>query len=677
MTTAARMPVPEDWASTDASHVISEDGYRIASRVIFPLGGDLDVLRLYVDRTKRDTAQLHPEDILGRHSALVQAGERLSFGSYFNAFAASYWRRWTVVSSVRLVVNTSGDGSLIIYRSNARGNMQRVDMERVSGEHSQYVFDLPLNTFGDGGFYWFDLVASTGDLTLDSAQWWVPAEDRPHGRVTLSTTTYNKPDYVVGNLELIGSETDLLGVLDQILIVDQGTQKVADQPGFEAAAQSLNGRVEIIDQPNLGGSGGFARGQYEVTKRGRSDYVILLDDDIRLEPESIIRLVTFADMCKKPTLAGGHMFDLLNRSVLHTYGEILDPYSWQPSVPGDDQYLGHDFAERGLRETKWLHSRVDVDYNGWWMCLIPVEVIKQIGLSLPIFIKWDDAEYGLRAREHGFNTVSLPGAAVWHVSWLDKDDLVGWQAYFHERNRLMTALMHSRFPLGGGVLQGSQVQDLKHLVSMQYYTMAGRLLGQEDLLNGPDSLHEILASRNAEVRGIAKQYSDAVLKPEYDSYPPIKMKRPKKPTHRRATNVAGDPLEAVRAASQLSAVSKGVKAVLRQFLPTRDGAQDNPQAQIAHKDNKWWNVAQWDSALVTNAEGTGISWYKRQPKLTHRMMAESAAHHAKLAAEWHSLAQVYREALPQLTSFEAWERTFGIDDQAREQADTAVPADRK
>ena len=87
------------------------------------------------------------------------------------------------------------------------------------------------------------------------------------------------------------------------------------------------------------------------------------------------------------------------------------------------------------------------------MCLIPTEVIRTIGLSLPVFIKWDDAEYGLRARAHGFPTVSLPGAAVWHVSWGDKDDLVGWQSYFHERNRLITALLYSLYERGGRVLR--------------------------------------------------------------------------------------------------------------------------------------------------------------------------------------------------------------------------------
>ena len=47
----------------------------------------------------------------------------------------------------------------------------------------------------------------------------------------------------------------------------------------------------------------------------------------------------------------------------------------------------------------------------------------------------------MRAKEADYHTVSLPGAAVWHVSWIDKDDLVGWQAYFHIRNRIIAALL--------------------------------------------------------------------------------------------------------------------------------------------------------------------------------------------------------------------------------------------
>ena len=82
-------------------------------------------------------------------------------------------------------------------------------------------------------------------------------------------------------------------------------------------------------------------------------------------------------------------------------------------------------------------------------------LVREIGLSLPIFIKWDDAEFGLRANEAGYPTVSLPGAAVWHVPWTDKDDTIDWQAYYHARNRMLAALLHSPYPRGGRLIPES------------------------------------------------------------------------------------------------------------------------------------------------------------------------------------------------------------------------------
>ena len=58
----------------------------------------------------------------------ITAGERLSFGTYFNAFPASYWRRWRIVTDVTLTVTLAGRGATVtVYRSMANGRSQRVD----------------------------------------------------------------------------------------------------------------------------------------------------------------------------------------------------------------------------------------------------------------------------------------------------------------------------------------------------------------------------------------------------------------------------------------------------------------------------------------------------------------------------------------------------------------------
>ena len=650
----------------DASHRVV-DGHRIAARVIFPVDGDRDVMPLYLDRgedERRSGSRVHPEDILGRHSLRVRAGQHLSLGSYFNAFPASYWKRWTVVRQVRLEITTSGPGIVTVYRSTGRGHQRRVQAVKVDGQQQRQQFELPLNTFGDGGWYWFDLSAGSDDLVLDEATWWVPESGRKHGRATISTTTLNKTDYIISNMNAMADDPDLLGVVDQILVVDHGSQKVVDAEGYAEVAARLDGRFEVIEQPNLGGSGGFARGQYEATVREISDYVILMDDDISIEPETVIRMVTFADLATVPTMVGGHMFDLLNRPVLHTFGEIVDRVTWVPSLPKFNQYLGHDFSRRGLRESTWLHSRVDVDYNGWWCNLIPTSVIREIGLSLPLFIKWDDAEYGLRALKAGYPTVSLPGAAVWHISWADKDDLVGWQAYFHNRNRIITALIHQDDPRE--MIKNAEINDLKHLVSMQYYTVAGRLMGERDVLAGPEQLHELLGKRIGDVRKMAGEYDDSTLKPDYEDYPAAPPTRPGKtirPRHMANTEwrIQADlAADEERPVSRTKLVQMGLKALLRQLRPLPAGAHERPQAQVVHLDNQWWKVAQFDSALVTNAEGTGIAWYRRQPKLVRQMLVDSVRNYASILRNWDELAARYRAALPEITSFEAWEKTFGI-----------------
>lgn len=647
-------------------------GWSTLQRVILPSPDQPDTVPLYVDAGTASGIRLrendelartpklpeeklqmfssggreaHFEDLLSRHSMRVRSGEQISFGTYFNAFPASYWRRWTSVRDIRLVVSTRGTGTVTVYKSNARGSVQRVDGQHVDGAATS-VFELTLKPFGDGGWYWFDLAASSGELLLENGEWQAERGEGAQGQVTLQITTMNKPEFCLNNAGILAENPDVLKNVKEILIVDQGTQKVEAADGFAAVEEALGDKLRIINQANLGGSGGFARGMYEAVENG-SDYVLLLDDDIVVEPESIVRLLTFADHCRKPTIVGGHMFDLYNRSVLHTFGEVVDPFRIVPALPHADMDVRHDFSIANLRQTAWLHRRVDVDYNGWWMCLIPTEVIREIGLSLPLFIKWDDAEYGLRAREAGFATVSLPGAAVWHVSWLDKDDLVGWQAYFHERNRLITTLIHSPYPKGGRVLRESVQSDVKHLVSMQYFTEHGRIEALKDLFKGPHVLHEVLGTKLPEINALKASYPDAQLKDDVDDFPAPKLGRGP-----MGGTVVGMP-------SKKELIPWGIKTVARQLIkaPGPESAE-RPQGYLAHRDNRWFRVAHYDSVVVSNAEGTGASWYQRDPKKLKSMLTEATRLHVRLFREWDKLAEQYRNAVSEVSSMESWKKTF-------------------
>src|SRR5215213_10809540 len=111
---------------------------------------------------------------------------------------------------------------------------------------------------------------------------------------------------------------------------------------FPEARDSLGEKLRIIEQGNLGGSGGYARGQLESLRKGTATYALMMDDDVVCEPEGIIRAVTFGDLARRPTIVGGHMFSIYSRSRLHSYGEIIQPWRfwWQTPLDG---YSDWDF----------------------------------------------------------------------------------------------------------------------------------------------------------------------------------------------------------------------------------------------------------------------------------------------------------------------------------------------
>ncbi|KAB1663002.1 glycosyltransferase [Pseudoclavibacter sp. CFCC 13611] len=651
------------------------------NRVIFPITDQHETAPLYAipwqprvssqsfaQGTKRGPAEnsplrattppfVEPSDVyefIDRRSIRVLPHRRLSLGTYFNAFPASYWQRWTGYNSVTLTVTIKGSGQLLVIRSSARGRYGVSNSLSVADE--TVSVELPLKSFFDGGYYWFDVIANDGGAEISDAEWSVKVLKTftPH-TVSVAVTTFNRPSYCVNQIKTIAHSADTRAVLDKLYVIDQGTDHVEAQQAFPAAAAELGDQLALIYQPNLGGSGGFSRGMYETVKASTSDYVLLLDDDAICEPESIVRAVNFAQFCLKPTLVGGGMLHLDDRPVLYTQGERYDPRTAWMSPAGPDGY-DHDFAAKPLRDSPLLHRRNDVDFNGWWMTLIPTQVIREIGLSLPAFIKWDDLEYAIRAQEHGYQTVSLPGVAVWHMAWHDKDPVRTWEEYFTHRNRVIGTLMHSRVPRGGKLPLRSLLGDLKLLLSLEYSAVHLRRLALRDAFTGPDVLSKTIKTRLQEIREERTKFSDAQVISDVRKIPTV---RPIVPA--RADGGHLIPRAAL-------AVRTGLRHVLRKTSTERLSA---PEKSIQSQDILWWRFAEVDSALVTTPSGDGVAWFKRDRDTLRELLKSSIGLNLKLRREWDRLAEQYARDLPRVTSLETWERIFEIAEQPNSPVHTA------
>ena len=144
----------------------------LLSRIILPRPGEpLDVRKLYIEESATNARRAHAPT---RTTLEIGAESEVSFATYFNAFPASYWRRWSILESVVLRVELTGNARVDVYRSKATGARITVGGAPISstdeGVPASLEFEIDLTPFEDGGWIWFD-ITTDAKSTLHHAGW--------------------------------------------------------------------------------------------------------------------------------------------------------------------------------------------------------------------------------------------------------------------------------------------------------------------------------------------------------------------------------------------------------------------------------------------------------------------------------------------------------------------------
>ena len=180
---------------------------------------------------------------------------------------------------------------------------------------------------------------------------------------------------------------------------------------------------------NFGGSGGFTRGIIENLKTKINDYVLLMDDDIDLDTSVLER--TYGLLCG---LKDDYKESFLSGAMLRMH----TPYIQHENTAYWRKIRLHSFGKDwNLTDNQVLINNekipdIDNQYGAWWYCCIPLERIEKIGLPLPIFIKGDDMEYGIRNNR---KILHLNGIGVWHEAFENKSSVL--TNYLSDRNMLI------------------------------------------------------------------------------------------------------------------------------------------------------------------------------------------------------------------------------------------------
>ena len=353
----------------------------------------------------------------------MEKGDVADFTTYFNSFSVKKWKRYTTLKELTLQLKGEGDFAIVLQQLLPGGKIEKLPLTMKKGAFS-HTFEVQ-KLAGDILGFSIKCLSDTGKIT--EGGWYGDFEEWKEIRIGIAITTFKREAYVektISTLRIFQDENPWLDVL----VVDNGrTLNEQDEEHFR-----------IVHNRNFGGSGGFTRGIIEYVDKGTTDYVLLMDDDIVLESSAIERthslLCGLKEKYKESFLAGA-MFSLEKPTVQH------ENTAYWSRVISQICYKDLDCTNvASLVENETLHTHSNA-YAGWWYCCIPVQRIRDIGYPIPVFIKSDDMEYGIRNHRE---ILSLNGIAVWHEAFAKKLNPV--MMLFSDRNSFI--LNHYAFGCG-------------------------------------------------------------------------------------------------------------------------------------------------------------------------------------------------------------------------------------
>ena len=644
-------------------------------RIVFPAGFELpapasEIDGLYVKREIADTEEPRyvptvVPAVLDRTSVRVPQGALLSTDTYFNRVHAGYWRRWTDIESLRVDIAGQGRARMAVRRSTANG--YETTMRVVEGDLAEglgAVVDMP--PMAGGGCLWIEVEPLETEIIVRDGRWSVDVPTDLDVRTDIAVCTFDRPDDVLALLRSLRSERECLDVIDRVWLIDNGTKQFTDLEGADQVVDAWGDQLSHISQPNLGGSGGFARGMFEASYHGEAPFVMLLDDDVVVEPEGLRRAVVFGALSRHPIAVGGHMLNRAEPTVLHSSAEWVetDTMRWGPS-PGGEESIP-------LEEER-LEYVLDAAFNAWWCCLIPTDAIRKVGLGMPFFIKYDDVEFGYRMARAGFRTVTLPGSAVWHEPWTLKDDTTDWTLYFHVRNRLIfSALMSAGLPEKvqkrrvGTVVRDVMKRDIvRNVLRRAYASAASADLAMQDFLRGPEVLHEPLQDVVGRIRAHRSAYPDASIDVPTGG-------AGEKPTSILRTKAPKIPLGLPRSVLREFGVPVP-KIVLPIPLPMFTKKSADPWliwsmpeesagiAELPKVADHWWGLVDVPDAWVTTVDGGKVTRRTRTPPLSRALTRQAWETGKAVKDEFPRLCDAYAAEHGELTSPQTWAKQFGIE----------------
>ncbi len=436
--------------------------------------------------------------------------------------------------------------------------------------------------------------------------------------------TFNRDAPLAALLETLGRDAEVIGLLDRVIVVNNGKPGLAARLNTSAMPQSLRDRLVIVEQPNLGGAGGFTRGLLTAKDQGAT-HALLMDDDVTIEPESLLRAHAFYGFASRDVVLAGHMLDMFRPTHLYEAGARIN----EQRLFLEPLHLGAELAPPGAL-SRFLDT-APMHYGAWWFYGLPLTLLDRHGWPMPCFIRGDDVEFGRRMYNAGVPQVSMPGLGIWHEPFYAKNG--GWHTYYEMRNMLVLACRH----LPGTARSRSRAvlrMVLAELMIYRYRRAALLLKAAQDFLSGPGIFDVAPRDIHASLDPILRRFPAESMPPER-----VLAERP--------------PARGPR--SRLSFAAGLVTAVAGEWLRADGGGH---LIGIAPQDHVWFRVRGVDGVAVREPWEAESPVFRRSRAAFRDLLTQAVRLAWRMRRDMAPAEQRWREDFPRFTSEAAWRAYF-------------------
>ena len=290
-------------------------------------------------------------------SVNIASPSSIDFTTYFNSLSICKWRKYTIAKRFYLHFEYCGSACVLqqTYANSYSWSPSLVDCSdtELCSSDEWESFDLELTPI-DGETLHSFRISTAGPVKLRNAYYYCVCDEHDVRSVelALASTTFKKEDYILRNLSLLQKY-----VIDSDELISKHFHVHVIDNGRTLDCASLNSsQVTIHPNPNVGGSGGFARGMIEALEQSpKATHVLLMDDDVEVLPESFIRTFNLLSLLKdeyvNAFLSGAMMS--LEEPELRTedLGFFTQKGNFSPLKPEGYMTSLHDIVESEVFQT--------------------------------------------------------------------------------------------------------------------------------------------------------------------------------------------------------------------------------------------------------------------------------------------------------------------------------------